>query len=81
MSATTTASSTATTTKATASTTSSNAPVLIIGGAIFLGLNAFFIGLRCYTKARISKTFSFNEILMIIAVVRMHYFSEFTGHG
>lgn len=37
--------------------------------AVFMGLNTFFIGLRCYTKARISKTFGYNEVGMITVVV------------
>lgn len=48
----------------------SRGPILIIVSNILLGLNVIFIGLRFYTKARIAKTFNYNDVFMMIAVVR-----------
>jgi hypothetical protein len=46
---------------------------LIIGiSAALLAGNVLFIGLRWYTKAAISRTFNYNEIMMGFAVVRTH---------
>lgn len=61
------------TTTATTALAPSQGPLTIIVAAAFLGLNAFFIGLRCYTSARIAKNFNFNDVFMIIALVRTHY--------
>ncbi|KUJ09215.1 uncharacterized protein LY89DRAFT_280048 [Mollisia scopiformis] len=58
---------TTTTTTTTALPASSLGPITIAVGAVFLGINAFFIGLRCYVRARISKTFNFNDVFMIVA--------------
>ncbi|KAL3419515.1 P-type ATPase [Phlyctema vagabunda] len=49
--------------------TPSQGPAIITLSAIFMGFNAFFVGLRCYTKARISKTFGFNDVGMIVVVL------------
>jgi hypothetical protein len=60
-----------TTTMATATQgTPSQGPITIAVSAVFLGINAFFIGLRCYSQARIAKKFDFNDVFMIGAVVR-----------
>jgi hypothetical protein len=46
-------------------------PVTIAVGAVFMGINVFFIALRCYTRAKIAKTFDYNDVFMIVAVVQM----------
>ena len=45
--------------------------VIALAGA-FMGLNTFFIALRCYTKARISKNFNYNDVGMITVLVNQH---------
>lgn len=42
--------------------------MIALSGA-FLAANVFFIGLRVYTKARISKNFNINDMGMMIVVV------------
>ena len=48
---------------------SSAAIPIIALAAGFLGLNIIFIGLRCYTKAVISKNFQLNDVGMITVLV------------
>ncbi|TVY58672.1 hypothetical protein LSUE1_G009458, partial [Lachnellula suecica] len=43
-------------------------PGVIALAAVFLALNLFFIGVRCYTKARISKNFNYNDVGMLVVV-------------
>lgn len=43
-------------------------PTTIAVGAVFMGINAFFIALRCYTRAKIAKQFDYNDVFMIAAV-------------
>jgi hypothetical protein len=57
------------TTPTTPAVAASQGPTVIIVSAIFLGLNVFFIGLRAVVKARIAKTFSINDVAMMVAVV------------
>ncbi|CZR64569.1 uncharacterized protein PAC_14467 [Phialocephala subalpina] len=45
----------------------SQGPTTIAVSSVLLGLNAFFIGLRCYSRG-IAKRFNFNDVFMIIAV-------------
>jgi len=62
-----------TTTSTTATKVAANqGPVLIIVGAILLGFNVFFIGLRCYTSLGIAKRFNFNDLFMVTAVVNTY---------
>lgn len=42
---------------------------MIVLSAAFLAANMFFIGLRVYTKARISKNFDMNDVGMMTVVV------------
>jgi len=44
-------------------------PGVIALSAVFLLFNIIFIGLRVYTKARIAKTFGWNDVGMITVVV------------
>ena len=44
-------------------------PGVIAISATFMVLNSFFIAVRCYTKARISKTFTYNDVGMLTVLV------------
>jgi hypothetical protein len=44
-------------------------PTVVAVSAAFLGVNTFFIGLRCYTRAKIAKQFTYNDVIMLIALV------------
>ena len=50
-------------------------PLTVAVGAILLGGNVFFIGLRVYSKIAILKTFGLNDIGMMLAVVSLIPFS------
>lgn len=51
-------------------------PGVIALAAVFLLVNIVFIGLRVYTKARIARTFGWNDVGMITVVVSPLRFSE-----
>jgi hypothetical protein len=51
--------------------TPSLGPTVIAVSAAFLGVNTFFIGLRCYTRAKIAKHFNYNDVIMLIALVNI----------
>lgn len=44
-------------------------PTVIAIGVLFLILNTAAIATRCYTRARISKTFNYNDVFMITCMV------------
>jgi hypothetical protein len=52
----------------------SQGPSVVIVSSAFMGLNTFFILLRVYTRATVSKNFNFNDVFMMLAVVRTSCF-------